>query len=197
MAEERVIIAGFGGQGIMFMGKLLCYAGMMEDRHVTYMPSYGAEVRGGTAYCNVILSSEEIPSPVITEPTTAIIMNTPSLVKFEPMVAKKGLVIVNSSLVARPAKRKDIEVVLVPATSIADRLGNTRIANMVALGAFLAKRNIVDTTTVMTAVQEILPAYRQHLVEVNRQAIAEGKLYVESHSSAAIWSKITRGFGLS
>jgi 2-oxoglutarate ferredoxin oxidoreductase subunit gamma len=195
MKEERVIIAGFGGQGIMFMGKLLCYAGMMENKHVTYMPSYGAEVRGGTAYCNVIVSSEEIPSPVVSDPTAAIIMNTPSLVKFEPAIVKKGLMIVNSSLVTRASKRKDIEIMPVPATSIADRLGNTRVANMVALGGFLAKRAIVDIGTVMAAVKEILPAYRQHLVEVNCQAIAEGKLYVESHSSAAIWSRLSKGFG--
>jgi 2-oxoglutarate ferredoxin oxidoreductase subunit gamma len=195
MEQERIIIAGFGGQGIMFMGKLLCYAGMMEKRHVAYMPSYGAEVRGGTAYCNVIISSEEIPSPVVSEPTTAIIMNSPSLVKFEPMLAKKGLIIVNTSLVTRLAKRKDIEVIQVAATNIADRLGNTRVANMVALGAFLAKSDIVEMPTVMTAVQEMLPSYRQHLVEVNRQAILEGKAYVDSHTSAAIWSKITRGFG--
>lgn len=195
MEEERIIIAGFGGQGIMFMGKLLCYAGMMENKHVTYMPSYGAEVRGGTAYCNVIISSEEIPSPVVSEPTAAIIMNSPSLVKFEPMVAKKGLLIINTSLVTRLAKRNDIEVIQVSATNIADRLGNTRVANMVALGAFLAKRNIVELQTVMAAIQEMLPSYRQHLAEINRQAILEGKTYVDSHSSAAIWSKITRGFG--
>ena len=195
MDQERVIIAGFGGQGIMFMGKLLCYAGMMEKKHVTYMPSYGAEVRGGTAYCNVIISSEEIPSPVVSEPTTAIIMNSPSLVKFEPMVAKKGLLIVNTSMVTRLAKRNDIEVIQVAATNVADRLGNTRVANMVALGAFLAKRAIVELPTVMAAIQEMLPSYRQHLVEVNRQALLEGKAYVDSHTSAAIWSKITRGFG--
>ncbi|MEJ2744745.1 MAG: 2-oxoacid:acceptor oxidoreductase family protein [bacterium] len=195
MEEERIIIAGFGGQGIMFMGKLLCYAGMMENKHVTYMPSYGAEVRGGTAYCNVIISSDEIPSPVVSEPTTAIIMNSPSLVKFEPMVAKKGLIIINTSLVTRLAKRKDIEVIQVAATNIADRLGNTRVANMVALGAFLSKSDIVEMQTVMTAVKEMLPSYRQHLVEMNRQAILEGKAYVDSHTSAAIWSKISRGFG--
>ena len=195
MDQERVIIAGFGGQGIMFMGKLLCYAGMMEKKHVTYMPSYGAEVRGGTAYCNVIISSEEIPSPVVSEPTTAIIMNSPSLVKFEPMVAKKGLLIVNTSLVTRLAKRNDIEVIQVAATNVADSLGNTRVANMLALGAFLAKRAIVELPTVMAAIQEMLPSYRQHLVEVNRQALLEGKAYVDSHTSAAIWSKITRGFG--
>ena len=195
MQEERVIIAGFGGHGIMFMGKLLCYAGMLEGRHVTYMPSYGAEVRGGTAYCNVIISSEEIHSPVVATPTSAIIMNMPSLIKFEPILAKKGLLIVNSSLVSRPAKRKDIETIAIQATGIADRLGNTRVANMVALGAFLAKRDIVQMQTALAVVEEMLPPYRQHLVEVNRQALREGKAFVESHSSDAIWSKITRGFG--
>lgn len=195
MQQERVIIAGFGGQGIMFMGKLLCYAGMLEGRHVTYMPSYGAEVRGGTAYCNVIISSDEIASPVVSEPTSAIIMNMPSLVKFEPIIVKKGLVVVNSSLVTRPAKRKDIELIDVQATGIADRLGNTRVANMVALGAFLAKRDIVQMQTVLAAVEEMLPPNRKHLVDINRQALREGKAFVESRSSDAVWSKITRGFG--
>lgn len=195
MQQERLIIAGFGGQGIMFMGKLLCYAGMLEGRHVTYMPSYGAEVRGGTAYCNVIISPAEIASPVVAEPTSAIIMNTPSLVKFEPMLVKKGLLIVNSALVGKPSKRKDVEPIPVPATTIADRLGNTRVANMVALGAFLAKRDVVQMQTALAAVEEMLPPYRRHLVEINRQALREGKAFVESRSSDAIWSKITRGFG--
>jgi 2-oxoglutarate ferredoxin oxidoreductase subunit gamma len=195
MEEERIIIAGFGGQGIMFLGKLLCYAGMMDGRQVTYMPSYGVEVRGGTAYCNVIISSEEIPSPVISRPTTAIIMNTPSMLKYEQEIVKKGLLVVNSSIVDKPVKRKDIEVAVIPATTIADRLGNSRVANMVAVGAFLARRSIVALPTVMAAVKEVLPPYRRHLVELNQQAIMEGKSYVDAHSSAAIWSRITRGFG--
>ena len=195
MAEERIIIAGFGGQGIMFTGKLLCYAGMMQDLHVTYMPSYGTEVRGGTAYCNVIISSEEIPVPVVSKPTSAIIMNTPSLIKFEPVMVKKGLFVVNSSMANRPVNRKDIETIAIPATNIADRLGNTRVANMVALGAFLSKRDIIGLDTVMEAVQEVLPEYRKHLIGINRQALLEGKEFVESHSAAALWSRITRGFG--
>lgn len=195
MQQERVIIAGFGGQGIMFMGKLLCYAGMLEGRHVTYMPSYGAEVRGGTAYCNVIISAEEIASPVVSDPTCAVIMNNPSLLKFEPMLVKKGLLILNSALVSRSAKRKDLEVVAVPATTLADRLGNTRVANMVALGALLAKRDMVQMQTVIAAVAEVLPPTRQHLVEINRQALREGKAFVDSRSSDALWGKITRGFG--
>lgn len=195
MKEERVIIAGFGGQGIMFMGKLLCYAGMLEGKQVTYMPSYGAEVRGGTAYCNVIISAEEIASPVVAEPTSAIIMNLPSLVKFEPMLLKKGLLVVNSSLVSRPPKRKDLEVIAIQATGIADGLGNTRVANMVALGAYLAKRDSVGIETALAAVEEMLPPYRQHLVEINRRALREGKGFVESRSSDALWSKISRGFG--
>lgn len=196
MQEERIIIAGFGGQGIMFLGKLLCYAGMMDGKHVTYMPSYGVEVRGGTAYCNVIISTEEIPSPVISSPTTAIIMNTPSMAKYEQEIVKRGLLIVNSSIVDRRAKRKDIGVVMIPATTIADKLGNTRVANMVALGAFLARSSIVDMATVMSAVKEVLPSYRQHLVELNRKAIQEGKVYADSQGPDAIWSRITRGFGL-
>ena len=180
----------------MFMGKLLCYAGMMEGKHVTFIPSYGVEVRGGTAYCNVIISSEEIPSPVITNPTSTIIMNAPSLIRFEPTVVKKGLLVVDSSMAHLGVKRKDIETISIPATNIADRLGNTRVANMVALGAFLARRDIVSRETVIKAVEEVLPSYRKHLVGINHQALSEGKDYVEAHSSAAIWSRITRGFGV-
>jgi 2-oxoglutarate ferredoxin oxidoreductase subunit gamma len=195
MVEQQIIIAGFGGQGIMFMGKLLCYAGMLEDKHVTYMPSYGTEVRGGTAYCYVTISAKHIPSPVITVPTSVIIMNTPSLIKFEPMVAKKGLLVVNSSMAHRPLKRKDIEMFTIPATNIADRLGNTRVANLVALGAFLGRRPIVAVETVKHAVEEVLPAYRKHLISINHKALEEGKRYIEAHSSAAIWGRISRGFG--
>ncbi|MDD5556230.1 MAG: 2-oxoacid:acceptor oxidoreductase family protein [bacterium] len=196
MEEERIVIAGFGGQGIMFLGKLLCHAGMLDGRHITYLPSYGVEVRGGTACCNVIISSEEIASPVITSPTTAIIMNTPSMIRYEPEIVKRGLLIVNSSIVDRHPKRKDIGVVMLPATTIADRMGNTRVANMVALGGFLSKSQIVKTETVLAAVGEVLPPYRQHLAELNRRAILEGKAAADAQGPDAIWSKITRGFGL-
>jgi 2-oxoglutarate ferredoxin oxidoreductase subunit gamma len=122
-------------------------------------------------------------------------MNIPSLAKFETEVARKGLLVLNTTLVARNSIRKDIEVIAIGATHIADRLGNTRVANMVALGAYLARRPIVEMATVMAAVKEMLPAYRQHLAEINCQALAEGKKFVDSHSATAIWSKITRGFG--
>ncbi len=134
--EERIIIAGFGGQGVMAMGQLLTYAGMIEGKHVSWLPSYGPEMRGGTANCSVIVSSEPVGSPVVVNSTTAIVMNKPSLDKFEPSVNKGGRLFINSSLIEQKSKRDDIEVYYISANEIADELGNMRVANMVMLGAY-------------------------------------------------------------
>jgi 2-oxoglutarate ferredoxin oxidoreductase subunit gamma len=172
--HEKIICAGFGGQGIMFLGKLLAQAGMAEGLAVTYLPSYGAEVRGGTAHCNVIASSDEIASPVIGRATGEIMMNHPSLVKFEPTLCPGGLLVVNASLTLEPPRRDDIEVIAVPATEIADSLGNTQVANMVALGCFLRKRPFVSLSTVLDCLEEVLPERRRHLLDVNREALQKG-----------------------
>ena len=135
--EERIIIAGFGGQGVMALGQLLTYSGMIEDRKVSWLPSYGPEMRGGTANCNVIVSSDKVGSPVVVEATSSIMMNRPSLDKFEESMVAGGKLFINSSLIDRKTKRDDLDAYYIPANDIANELGNPRVANMVMLGAFL------------------------------------------------------------
>lgn len=176
--QEEIICAGFGGQGVMFLGKLLAQAAMMEGLQVTYLPSYGAEVRGGTAHCNVIISSEEIASPAIGSPTSAIVMNHPSLKRFEQKIRSGGLLVVNSSLTLEPAARKDIDVVEIPATEMADSLGNVQVANMVALGCYLQKRPVVPLSTVLACLEEALPKRRHELLKINQEALGRGADFV-------------------
>lgn len=147
--EEKIIISGFGGQGIMFLGKIICQAGMEAGLHVTYIPSYGAEVRGGTANCHVILSDKPIASPVIGKATTLIMMNEPSLVKFEPYLVSGGLLIVNSSLTNIKPERKDIQIESIPATDMAYGLGDVRVTNMVMLGKYIVCRDIVSRDNII------------------------------------------------
>ncbi|SDC02265.1 2-oxoglutarate ferredoxin oxidoreductase, gamma subunit [Candidatus Frackibacter sp. WG11] len=179
MALEEVIMAGFGGQGVMLMGQLLTYAGMKEDKEVSWMPSYGPEMRGGTANCTVIVSKELIASPVVPNPTTAIVMNRPSLDKFESDIKEGGHLFINSSLIDKEAEREDVEVVKVPANEIANELGNSKVANMVMLGAFIAKTEVVDFDSVMDALADVLPEHRHNLLPLNEKALKRGKEVVE------------------
>lgn len=156
------------------MGKLLAYLGMLEGNQVTYIPSYGAEVRGGTANCTVIISSEEIASPLSPHPSTAIVMNKPSLDKFEPRIKKKGLLILNSSLISRETNRNDLEIIEIPATEIATKLGNSRVANMVAFGAYLARKKIVSLKSARDHLKDALPQRSHHLLEINTEALKKG-----------------------
>ncbi|NOX97248.1 MAG: 2-oxoacid:ferredoxin oxidoreductase subunit gamma [Nitrospirae bacterium] len=172
--HEEIIMAGFGGQGVIFMGKFLAYLGMRKGNQVTYLPSYGAEVRGGTANCTVIISSEEIASPLSSCPYTAIVMNKPSLDKFEPRIKKDGLLILNSSLINRDPDRDDLKIIKVPATEIAMNLGNSRVANMVALGAYIIQKKVVPLKTVLDHLQDVLPKRAHHLLEINKEALREG-----------------------
>ena len=173
--REEIIAAGFGGQGIMLLGKLIAMAGMLEGRQVTYIPSYGAEVRGGTANCSVILSDDEIASPLVSAPHTALVMNHPSLTKFGPLVKAGGLLVVNTTLALEPPSRSDIEVALVPATESADQLGAIQVANMVMLGAYLARKPIVQIETILDVLRQVLPKRRHHLIGLNEQAIRRGQ----------------------
>lgn len=132
---ERMIFAGFGGQGIMVMGKILAYAGMLEGKNVTWLPSYGPEMRGGTANCNVVVSEKEVASPIVTKATTVVVMNKPSMEKFEKRVATGGILFVNSSLIDVKSTRTDIDVYYIPATELAEELGDIEAANMILLGA--------------------------------------------------------------
>ena len=156
------------------MGKLLAYLGMSAGHEVTYMPSYGAEVRGGTANCTVILSDRKIASPVSRNPTTVIAMNKPSQIKFEPRMSASGLLILNSSLIDGGPSRDDVRCVEVPANAIAEELGSVRVANMVALGLYLAARKILALELALDCLSKVLPARRHDLLEINLQALRRG-----------------------
>lgn len=156
--DEKIIVAGFGGQGILFMGKSICQAGMQMGLNVTYFPSYGAEVRGGTANCNVILSNEIIASPIVREANTVIVMNELSLSKFESMLVKGGLLLINSSLVRIEKSRNDIHTEYIPATDLAYDLGDSRVANMVMLGKYISCKEILSRKSVINTISGPLKA---------------------------------------
>ena len=173
--EERIVVAGFGGQGVMALGQLLTFSGMTEDKYVSWLPSYGPEMRGGTANCNVIISEEAVGSPLVTESTSAIVMNRPSLDKFEPTVKVGGKLFINTSIIDRKAKREDIDIFYIPANEVANELGNARIANMVMLGAFLEATKVVGVDTVLDkAFFAVFGEGKQHLLPINKEALEEG-----------------------
>lgn len=176
--HEEVIISGFGGQGALFAGQLLAYTGMDEGWHVTWIPSYGPEMRGGTAHCVVIISDDDIGSPVIRNPTICIVMNPPSMEKYEPLVKPGGLLVVNSTLVRTRSQRGDIEVVYVPANDLAAELGNVRMANVVLLGAMLGVREILPIEGIKRTLERHLPAERRRFIEPNKRALDRGVEYV-------------------
>lgn len=171
---QDVMIAGFGGQGVLLAGKLLAYAGMLEGRHVTWFPSYGAEVRGGTANCTVIISSEEIGSPVVQSPSAMLIFNEASFKKFEKRIKQAGNLFLNTSLVQERPTRTDITRIEIKANQIAEDLGDIRIANMVMLGAYLEKTGVVALESVLTALKQVLPARRHSLISLNERALRCG-----------------------
>jgi 2-oxoglutarate ferredoxin oxidoreductase subunit gamma len=172
---EDVIIAGFGGQGVMLIGNLLAYAAMEQELNVTYMPVYGVEMRGGTANCTVVISDEEIGSPIIFHPKSVIVMNQPSLEKFQPRLIPGGLLIVNSSIVDTSLVDKTkYKALLVPVNNIADKLGNIKMANMVALGAWLGVTQAVDLKLVEKAMAEMFSSMEEEVIELNKKALAEG-----------------------
>ncbi len=172
---EELIIAGFGGQGIMFMGQLLAYAGMIEDKHVAWIPSYGPEVRGGTANCAVTLADREISSPIVTEPTSVIVMNQPSLEKFEPALKPGGLLVVNSSLAAGKPSRGDLRIVKIAANNLAEeKLGNAKVPNLILLGAYIELTKVVLLDSVVASLKKVLPESRRQLIPLNRRALELG-----------------------
>ena len=161
----------------MLMGKVLSYAAMKQGRFVTWMPSYGAEVRGGTAHSMVIISDSQIASPVVKEPTICVVMNKPSLQKFESKVKPKGFLIINKSLIEIDAKRDDVDILEIPGTDIAFKLGNPRVANMVMLGALLARKPIVLKDCLIDSLKDVIPENRQYLIPINKEAIDKGYEY--------------------
>ena len=171
---EEIVIAGFGGQGALSMGQLVAYAAMTEGKEVSWMPSYGPEMRGGTANCIVIVSPERISSPIVTRFDSAIILNRPSLEKFEPAVRSGGLVLYERSTVEVPPTRSDVEILGIDGLAEAHRLSSKQVANVVLLGAYLARRPVVSPASVVKALASVLPPHRQHLVPVNERALARG-----------------------
>ena len=173
--EEKVIMAGFGGQGVMAIGKLLAYAGMIEEKHVTWMPSYGPEMRGGTANCAVVVSKDEVGSPLISkDETAAIVMNLPSMIKFEKELVPGGKLIINKSLIDAKPNRKDIDVYYVSANELATELGNAKVANMVMLGAYLELTKAVDVDSVLHAFVKVFGEDKSDLVPLNKAALLKG-----------------------
>ena len=172
--ERSTIIAGFGGQGVLFAGTILARAAMAESREVLWLPSYGPEMRGGTASCTVLVGDEAIGSPVVDRADHVIVLNPPSLAKFEAMVAPGGLLVVNSSLIEAEPTRSDIEVATVPCTQLAAASGDDRLVSVVALGALLARRPIVDRVSIRTALADVVQAKRPEILDADLAALDAG-----------------------
>ncbi|MBW6467208.1 MAG: 2-oxoacid:acceptor oxidoreductase family protein [Brevefilum sp.] len=175
--QQEVIIAGFGGQGVLFAGQLLAYAGMDAGKEVTWIPSYGPEMRGGTANCTVVISDEEIGSPFVQNPTAVLAMNLPSLDKYETLVKKGGVLVVNASMVNRTVNREDITVVNIPANDIAESIGSKRAVNMVMLGALLGNADILSLEDLEKALEGHLPERHKKLLPANLEALHQGAAY--------------------
>lgn len=179
MINEKIIFAGFGGQGVMLMGQLIAYAGMFEEKEVSWLPSYGPEMRGGTANCNVVVSDAAVASPVISfNATTGVMMNLPSLDKFEAEVIAGGRLLINSSLIEKKSDRTDIEVYYIPANEVAVELGNAKAANMVMLGAYLELTKVVKPESVIKALAKIFGTGKAHLIPLNEEALKRGAALV-------------------
>jgi 2-oxoglutarate ferredoxin oxidoreductase subunit gamma len=179
---QDVIIAGFGGQGVMLIGNLLAYAAMDHGMHVTYIPVYGPEMRGGTSNCTVVVADDEIGSPIIHSPVGLIIMNRPSLDKFQPRLKDGGVEVLNSSLVdvGLPDGGR-VRCYPVPANELADKLGNTRMANMVALGAYVEATGLLPLERVQKSLSEVISSHYSHLIPKNSEALRIGAEYAREH----------------
>lgn len=171
---ERVIVAGSGGQGIMLLGKVLAHAAMAEGKHVTWLPAYGPEVRGGTSHCMVTLSSSEIGSPYISKADTLIILNGPSLKRFSGRVKDKGLLVLNSSLAKAVKGDRGVRLLQFPFSDIAVKLGNIKVANMVALGCYLKASQAIGVKSVLQVFRSMAPAGRTDILRINEMALQEG-----------------------
>lgn len=173
----ETIFSGFGGQGVLSMGSTLATAAMLEGKFVTYLPAYGVEVRGGTANCTVVVSDEEIASPVASEPDFVVAMNQPSFARFQSILQPGGLLCANSSLVNTGSARSDIEILAVPTSELAEQLGNIKVANMIMLGALVRASGMISYETMLENLETILGEGRSKLVKLNREALAVGFNY--------------------
>ena len=177
---KKTVFSGFGGQGVLMMGLVLASSALRDGKHVTDLPAYGAEMRGGTANCTVVVSDEEIFSPVASFPDYAVIMNNPSLTKYEGVIKSGGLIILNSSLVDREPKRKDLEVVRIPVNDIAKELGSDRTINMIMLGAFVTKTKITSLDSIMNGLSDVIGGKKisASVMKLNRKGLDRGAEYV-------------------
>lgn len=174
---QEIIFAGFGGQGILSMGKFLAFGGMVEEMNVSWCPSYGPEMRGGTANCSVVLSTEEIGSPLITAPDSIVVMNRPSLDKFESMVKPGGLIILDSNLVNRDVERTDVTVIKIPSQEEAEKIGSKTIANMILLGALVERTGVIPMESLLTALKD---HGKERFFDMNKTAIDLGVAYAKA-----------------
>ncbi len=171
---EEILIAGFGGQGVLSMGMTLAYAGMVEEKQVVWMPSYGPEMRGGTANCTVVISDEKVSSPIINSFDSVIILNQPSMDKFEESAKKGGRIIYEANNIIHPPKREDIDVFSIPALEESVKLENKKIMNMIILGAFLATNPIIKIESILEALRKVLPERHHHMIPLNEKALTRG-----------------------
>lgn len=171
---HEMLFAGFGGQGVLLMGQLVAYAAMGEGKQVSWFPAYGAEMRGGTANCAVVVADEPVGSPVVSEPSALVVMNRPSFERFLPGLQPGGVLVFNSSLIDLAPNRTDVTSIPVPATEIANELGEVRVANMVTLGALIGSTGVVEVEDVLKALAKALPKHRQDLLPLNHQALERG-----------------------
>ena len=175
----QILIAGFGGQGILFSGKFLAYEGLLEDKEVSWLPSYGPEMRGGTASCSIIISDTKIGSPIVNDPDVLIAMNLPSLDKYEGTTVAGGKIFVDSSLIARKVEKADVEAYYIPATSLASENGLTGLANMIMLGYMIKKTGVIPYDCFERALAKVVPARKQEMLGANKKALELGYNYAE------------------
>jgi 2-oxoglutarate ferredoxin oxidoreductase subunit gamma len=177
--QQAFVFSGFGGQGVMFVGQLVAYAALEAGLHVTWIPSYGPEMRGGTAHCFVVISDIPIGSPSVKHPKIAVVFNNPSFDKYEAQLAADGIFVVNSSLVARQATRTDIDTIYVPATQLATEIGSVKVTNLVLLGALLETYLVLPISAIETALAKHIAPHHRDLLELNYQALEQGAAYVD------------------
>lgn len=183
---EEIIIAGFGGQGVLSLGQILCYSGVEENKEVSWMPSYGPEMRGGTANCIVIISDNSISSPIVSKFDTVIALNQPSVDKFQNSVKPGGLLLYDSTNIVHPPTRTDIKVVGIEASQTAAEMKNTKILNMIVLGAFIKLKPILKVENVINGLKKVLPERYHHLIPLNEQAIKKGIELIEAQQIEAL-----------
>ncbi len=174
---KQILIAGFGGQGVLFAGKFLAYKGLFEDKQVSWLPSYGPEMRGGTANCSIIVSDEPVGSPIVSNPDVLIAMNLPSLDKYEAAAVKNAVIVVDSTLIERKVERKDVNAFYVPATKMAMDMGAPTLANMILLGKVIKESGVVAMDGIEEAMKKVVPPKKADLIEINLKAIRLGYEY--------------------